>query len=303
MDVGSLIGVIGALLGYIALGVVLRATGLLNAEDARPLNTLLVWVALPALIFTTVRRESIDPALAALPLVAWAVVLVGLAVAWGLARLLKLEGPAAGAFILAAVFGNTAYMGYPVASALLGDAGLVRAIFSDIFGNTLAVITIGTVVASHYGAGNVKTNALKELVTFPPFIALAAALALRSVPVPIGVISWLEALGMLVVPVVMISVGLSLRPRALAARLRPVSALAAVKLVLLPLGALALGSLVLADEASLRIAVLEAGVPTMMFTMIMGLRFKLDIDLLASAILFTMVGAAVTIPLFQLLVG
>ena len=102
----------------------------------------------------------------------------------------ELEGPTAGAFILAAVFGNTAYVGYPVASALLGDAGLVRAIFSDIFGNTLAVITIGTLVASHYGAGNVKVNALKELVTFPPFIALAAALVLRSAPVAMEVSSY-----------------------------------------------------------------------------------------------------------------
>jgi predicted permease len=41
----------------------------------------------------------------------------------------------------------------------------------------------------------------------------------------------------------------------------------------------------------------------MMFTMIMGLRFKLDMDLIASAILLTMMGAVVTIPLLQLLVG
>jgi hypothetical protein len=303
VDVGSLLGVIAAVLGYVALGVALRVGGLLSADDARPLNTLLIWVAMPALIFTTVRREAFDASMAALPVVAWAVVAVGLALAWALARALKLEGPSAGAFILAAVFGNTAYIGYPVASALLGDAGLVRAIFSDIFGNTLAVLTVGTLVASRYGAGEVKVNALKELVTFPPFIALALALISRSAPVPTGVTSWLEALGTLVVPVVMISVGLTLKPRAITGHLKTVGVLAAVRLLVLPLAALALGSLVLADQASVRIAVLEAGVPTMMFTMIMGLRFKLDMDLIASAILLTMMGAVVTIPLLQLLVG
>jgi predicted permease len=303
VDVGSLLGVIGAVMAYIALGVVLRVGGVLSAADARPLNTLLIWVAMPALIFTTVRREAFDPAFAMLPLIGWVVALVGLALAWGLTRLLKLEGPTAGAFMLAAVFGNTAYIGYPVASALLGDAGLVRAIFSDIFGNTLAVITVGTVVASRYGAGQVRTNALKELVTFPPFIALAAAMLLRSAPVPIQVTSWLDALGKLVVPVVMISVGLTLKPRALRGHLAHASVLGALKLVVLPLMALGLGALVLTDEASLRIAVLEAGVPSMLFTMIMGLRFKLDIDFIASAILLTMVGAVITIPLFQLLIG
>lgn len=303
MDVGSLLGVIGAVLGYIALGVALRVGGLLTADDARPLNTLLIWVAMPALIFTTVRREAFDPAFAMLPLIGWAVALAGLALAWGLTRLLKLEGPTAGAFMLAAVFGNTAYIGYPVASAMLGDAGLVRAIFSDIFGNTLAVITVGTIVASRYGAGEVRTNALKELVTFPPFIALAAAMLLRSASVPIEVTSWLDALGKLVVPVVMISVGLTLKPRALRGHLGHASVLGALKLIVLPLMALGLGALVLTDEASLRIAVLEAGVPSMMFTMIMGLRFKLDMDFIASAILVTMIGAVVTIPLMQLLVG
>ena len=303
MDVGSLLGVIGAVVAYIALGVALRVSGVLSADDARPLNTLLIWVAMPALIFTTVRREALDPTLIALPLIGWAVALGGLGVAWLLARALKLDGPTTGAFMLASAFGNTAYVGYPIASALLGDAGLMRAIFSDIFGNTLAVITVGTVVASHYGAGKVKVNALKELVTFPPFVALAAALLLRSVPVPIAVTSWLDALGKLVVPVVMISVGLTLKPRALKAHLRPAGVLAAVKLVVLPLVALGLGLLLSVDAASLRIAVLEAGVPSMMFTMIMGLRFKLDIDFIASAILLTMAGAVVTIPLFQLLIG
>jgi len=303
VDIGSLLGVIGAVLGYIALGVALRVGGLLTADDARPLNTLLIWVAMPALIFTTVRREAFDPGFVALPIIGWVVVLTGLALAWALARALRLEGPTAGAFILAAVFGNTAYVGYPVASAMLGDAGLVRAIFSDIFGNTLAVITIGTLVASRYGSGGVKVNALKELVTFPPFIALAAALALRSVPVPIQVTSWLEALGKVVVPVVMISVGLTLKPRALKGHLKPAGVLAVVKLVALPLTALAIGTAFVADAASVRIAVLEAGVPSMMFTMIMGLRFKLDMDFIASAILLTMIGAVVTIPVMQLMVG
>ncbi len=303
MDLGSLLTVIGGVLGFVAIGVVLRVSGLLSAEDARPLNTVLMWVALPALIFTAVKHSPLDPAFAMLPAIGWVVALLGLAASWGLSKLLKLEGPTAGAFIMVCTFGNTAYVGYPVASALLGDAGLVRAIFSDVFGNTAAVISIGTIVASHYGAHDVKVNTLKEIVTFPPFIALAAALVLHSVPVPTQVTSWLEALGKLVVPMIMISVGLTLKPRALRGHAAHASVVAAIKLVVLPLVAFALGSLLLPDVASLRIAVLEAGVPTMMLIMIMGLRFRLDTDFIASAILMTMVGAIVTIPVLQLLVG
>jgi hypothetical protein len=262
-----------------------------------------MYVALPALVFSTVYRSNIDPGMAILPVIAWAVVLVGLVVAWVAARVLRLEGPIAGAFIMVAVFGNTGYMGYPVAQALLGDSGLVRAIFSDVFGNTAAVITLGTMVATRYGRHDVKVSPVKEIVTFPPFIAMALALVLRSVAVPDVVIGWLDALGKVVVPVIMISVGLTLKPKAVAGHLTQASTVAVIKLVLLPLVALALGSLLLTDPASLRIAVLEAGVPTMMFVMIMGLRYKLDVDFIASAILVTLVGAVVTIPVFQLLLG
>lgn len=303
MEVGSLIAIIAGILAYFGLGVVLRVTGLLKSEDAQPLNTVLMYVALPALIFVTVQKSTLQPSLIGVVALAWVIALVGMALAWGLTRLLKLEGPTAGAFILLAVFGNTGYIGYPVASAILGDPGLARAIFYDVFGNTMAVITIGTFVVSRYGHHNVKVNPLREIVTFPPFIALAAALALHSVSIPLVVTDWLAALGKLVVPVVMISVGLTLKPRAIRTQLGKSLAAASLKLVVLPLIAFGIGLVLFADDVSLRIGVLQAGVPSMMLTMIMGMRFKLDVDFIASTILLTMIGGVITIPVWQLLIG
>lgn len=302
MSIGQLLPVILGVLGYVVLGVVLRLTGLLSAADAKPLNTLLIYVALPALVFNTVQSAVLDWNLAIVPVIAWVLALVGIAIAWGFTRLLRLEGPTAGAFILVAVFGNTAYIGYPVASALLGEPGLVRAIFFDLFGNTAAIITLGALIASHYGEHDLKVNPVREIATFPPFIALALALAMRSVPVPMLVSGWLDVLAKLVVPMIMISVGLSLRPEKVRAHLSKVAIIAGLKIVMLPLMALAIGTFVLGDPASMRIVVLEAGVPSMMLTVVMGMRFKLDVDLIASAIIVTMLGAIVTIPLLQLLV-
>lgn len=303
MEIVGLLGVIGGLLALVGVGIVLRVSGLLSAADARPLNTLLMYVALPALIFSSVYGADIDPALGMLPALSWVVVLLGLGAAWALSRALKLEGPMAGAFIMACVFGNTGYMGYPLAHALLGDAGLVRAIFSDVFGNTAAVISVGSVVAGRYGARDVKVDPLREIVTFPPFIALAAALVLHGIALPQMVISWLDALGNIVVPVIMISVGLSLKPKQLGGHLGLASVVALVKLVILPLMAFALGAVMLDDPLSLRVAVIEAGVPSMMMLVIMGQRYELDSDFIASAILVTMLGAVVTIPVWQLVIG
>lgn len=302
MSIGSLFTVVAGLLGFALAGVVLRVTHLLDAEDAKPLNTVLLYVALPALIFSKVQPAPLDRSLLELPLFGWGVVLVGLLLAWGLTRLLKLEGPTAGAFMLVAVFGNTGYVGYPIAQAMLGDPGLVKAVYSDVFGNTAAVVLVGTFIAAHYGRHDEKVRPLKEVVSYPPFIALAAALALHGIQLPQMVSDWLGALGSIVIPAIMISLGLTLKPRSLARHLAPSLGAAALKLLVLPLVALGVGLLVVRDVDTLRVIVLQAGVPSMMLSMIIGQRFELDVDFIASAILVTMLGAVLAIPLLQLLV-
>jgi predicted permease len=51
----------------------------------------------------------------------------------------------------------------------------------------------------------------------------------------------------------------------------------------------------------LRVAVLQAGMPSMMLTLVVGERFGLDTDFIASAIFVTTAASAVVLPLVQLL--
>jgi predicted permease len=102
----------------------------------------------------------------------------------------------------------------------------------------------------------------------------------------------------MVAPLIMLSVGLSLRPQSIARSAVPLAVLTAIKLVAAPLVALGVGSAVLA-EAPLRVAVLQAGMPSMMLTFVVGERFGLDTDFIAAAIFVTTVAAAVSIPIMQ----
>lgn len=299
LSFGGLAGVIVGLLGFVALGVVLRVSGLLKPRDAHVLNDVLVYVALPALIFTSVHDARVVHGLAEVPLVAWAVTLAGIAAAWLAARLLELPGPVAGGFLLCAAFGNTGYLGYPLARAYLGSAGLVQAIFFDVFGTVVAVLTLGTTLAGRLGHGPAAGSSLKELVAFPPVIALVVALVSRSVPVPIAVSDWLGTLAKMVVPLIMLSVGLSLRRGGLHGRGVPILAIGVIKLLLMPLLAYGLAALFGADVPMTRLLVMEAGMPSMMLGLVLGMRLGLDTDFMASAILVTMLAAVVTVPLAQ----
>jgi len=283
----------------VGIGAILRWARLLSSADARPLNTVIVYVGLPAFVFQAVHGAQLPQSLVGVVVVSWVVFGILLALAFVAQRLMRMPRNRAGGFMLAASLGNTGYLGYPLAAALLGSAAVPAAVFSDIFGTVFALVLVGLPIAARFGEhAEGAPNTFKELLSFPAVIALVLALVLRGVQMPDAVSTGLDVLAKLVAPLIMISVGLSLRPRSV---LRAGGALAVVvglKLVLAPLLALGIGSTIL-PAAALRIAVLQAGMPSMMLTFVVGERYGLDTDFIAAAIFVTTVASALTLPAVQ----
>lgn len=301
MGQGELVSTILTFVAIVGLGTALRLTGILRREDAHPLNQVIIYVALPAFVFDAVYRAELRADLAGVVAVAWAVFVVMLALGWAATRFLKLPKEVAGGFILTVALGNTGYLGYPVASALFGSKGLPEAIFYDVFGTVFALALVGLLVAQRYGDNDeARVNPVRELLTFPAVIALLLALALRFVPIPNPVMNGLGLLASMVAPLVMISVGLSLRFETVGQRAGQLALVGALRLVVAPLIALALGMLVLGRGPALSVTALEAGMPAMMLTLVVGERFGLDTDFIASAIFVTTAASAITLPLLQL---
>lgn len=301
MPLASLAEVIAGLLLLVGVGVLLRATHLLSAEDARPINAVIVYAGLPALVFRAVQPARLTPELAVIAGVAWAVAGASFVLAWLLARWLRLARPAAAGLMLAAALGNTGYIGYPVTRTLLGESGLVRAVFYDVFGTVIALLTIGFLVASSHGTAEEQARPVREMLRFPALVAVVLALVLHPFGVPILVSRGLESLANMTVPLIMISVGITLRPAAVGENLRAVLAASAVKLVAAPALALLVARVLFAgDLEAQRVVVLEAGMPSMMLGLVVGLRFGLDSELIAAAILVTTALSALTVPMWQL---
>jgi predicted permease len=302
VSVATLAGVIGQLLALAGVGVLLRVSGLLVTEDARVLNTVIIYAGLPALVFRAVRSAELSWDLLGVVGIAWLVFGVGLGLAWLAARPFKFPRRTLGGFLMCAALGNTGYIGYPLALGLLGRTGLVRAVFYDVFGTVIALLTVGILIASRFGTSEERPTLPRELLAAPALIAVALALATRSIPVPDPVNSGLDALASLVVPSIMISLGLTLRPRAIGAYAVPIAAVGAIKLIALPLVAMALGTAVLREPDAVRLVALEAGAPAMMLALVYGTRFGLDTEFVAAAIFVTTAASVLTIPLVQALV-
>jgi predicted permease len=294
------------MLALAGVGMILRATGLVKRENAKVINSLVIYAALPALVFRVARQTELSLDLLRVAGVAWLVGGAGFLVAWGLARLLRLPKRTAGAFILVTALGNTGYIGYPVTTMLLGEKALPQAVFYDVFGTVALLFTVGVIVAGRMGTHQGKVSPVKELLSAPAMVALLLGLGSRALPltpsVSAAVMDWLGIIANMTVPLVMISLGLTLSSRGFKGRLAAIGVAGAVKLLVLPevavVSALALGA---AGDA--RLVMLQAGMPSMMLTLIVGERFGLDTDFTASAILATTVACIVTIPLVQMLAG
>jgi predicted permease len=302
----AIAGAILKMLALVGVGLALRLAGLVKRENAKVLNSVIIYAALPALVFRVARQTDLSLDLLLVAAIAWLVGAAGFLVAWGLARLLRLPKKTAGAFILVTALGNTGYIGYPVTTMLLGEKALPQAVFYDVFGTVALLFTVGVIIAGRMGPHQGKVSPLKELLSAPAMVALLLGLASRALPltpsVSTVVMDWLEIVASMTVPLVMISLGLTLSSRGFKGRLTAIGVAGAVKLLVLPevavVAALALG----APGAS-RLVMLQAGMPSMMLTLIIGERFGLDTDFTASAILATTVACIVTIPLVQMLVG
>lgn len=266
------------------------------------MNKIIINVSLPALIFLTVHNARLGADLAKMPVYAVIVMAACLAVAYLTGRLLKLSSPMMGAFLLVAAMGNTGYLGFPMTIGLFGQAELVKSVFYD-FGTVTLIFTAGIILAEYFGDPEHKMNVIKEFITFPSVIALIAGLALNWLTLPGFVETGLDHLGAATVPLIMLTIGLSLEGKKLGQYALPLGGVIVIKLLLSPVFGFLAASAGGLSPADLNIVVLESSMPAVMLSLVVGLKYKLDTEFIALAILVTIIASPLSILLVQVVLN
>lgn len=288
----------------IGAGYALRKGGFVRPEAAKDLNAVVFHLTLPALLFMAVYQTKLSWSLLSLPGVAWLTVGLGMAVGWGLGRAFKLPPAAMGALILAVAFGNTTYLGYPIIEGFYGREHLGYAIFYDQLGNTLAINTVGTYVASRLGQGTASWGgSLKRLALFPPTWGLALGLVLNGLPLPAPLLELVGKLAALTVPLMMVTLGMSLQFRYWREDLGLVGVVAIARLVAIPLVAWGVVKALGLPLAYQQAAVMEAAMPTMFYGLTLALLFNLRVTLVVNTIMVTTLLSFATLPAWRWLLG
>lgn len=275
----------------------------LNADQTRwVLTNLVYYLLLPALVIKVLWQADIGVHSLRFTVLGTTGVFFGIASIWLLARVYHFENRQLGAIMLAASFPNVTYLGLPVLEQTFGPWARSVAIQMDVFATGPLVLTVGIMLARHYGEeGGERHTLWPSILRVPPLVAAAVAVALNTgeVRVPVYIGELLNQLSAGVVPLMLISLGLGLRWDSL--RWRNVPAIAPVvviKMFLMPLFAVGMASLVHLEHEIFVAAVLEMAMPCMVIGVVFCDRYRLDTGLYAAAVTFTTVLSLLTLPLW-----
>jgi malate permease and related proteins len=284
----------------LALGVSFRWFKILPDSASEVINKLVLNLFFPALVLVAVTGVQIQAKLLWVPVIALSVMAMSAAIILFASRALKFARDVEGALLLTAVLGNTAFLGYPICKAYMGESALPAAILYDQLGSFVVFSSFGLWIAASYGGGRSPDAwvSIKRILSFPAFIALLVGVALNWLHIDLanGIQLVLRDIASLLVPMAMFAVGLNFRLIPPADRTAALIVGLMIKMVVAPV--LALGaSFFLLDAKETHVVALQAAMPPMVTAAALASEAKLAPQLAAAMAGFGILLALVWLPL------
>jgi predicted permease len=308
---------LGAFFIIIALGVLFQIIkpSNIDANSARlAINTIVIKFMLPALCFRVISKMDIDINTILFPLSAiltvFASILFAFIVLTILERFIRITKEQKGALIITAAFGNVTFFGLPILIGLYGQEAQKFPLMYDFMGAGTLLWTVGVVIASYYGTiskdGSILKDGLKSLFKTPPVWAMIFGFIANFVglgrELPNFLIKVLEMLSAPVIPMMIFSIGLTLKVPNLKYIALALPAVI-IKLIICPLIAFGIATFLGLSGIALKATIIEAGLPVMVLALFITIQYKLDDNLAALVTIMSIIVSFITIPALVFLVG
>jgi malate permease and related proteins len=271
------------------------------------LGRFLFWVGIPVSIVAFLRRTDLSSSVWVAPIVAWVAILMGAGLAWFLLKspLRFLSGqqgwgqPTQGSFLLAAMVGNTGYIGYPVTLTLVGQKYFAWALFYDLLGTTLGAYGLGVVLAARFGAVEHSHGDLLQTVAKNPALwSFGLGLLARDLTLLPIVEQSLQRLAWSAIALALVLIGMRLQQLSTWQHLAAASISLSIKMLIVPLllgmGLLACGL----NGPPLVVLVLQMAMPPAFATLVLAEVYKLDHNLTVTALALGSIGLLITLPIW-----
>jgi predicted permease len=290
------------ILAMLALGYAFQRLRLLPGNAAQTLNLIVLYVCLPAAVLRYAPRLHLEPALLGVAAVPWLLLLATVPAVAALSRWLRFRDDERAVLLLTVALGNTSFLGYPLTRALIGEHALPYAVVYDQFGAFLILSTFGLWVLARYGHEHKPTakDMLLRLLKFPPLWALVLGFTVMPAQPPTWLAGGLQRLSDALLPLAMLTIGLSVRLSLPREELKALASGLLLKLALMPALATTLVPLLGLHGAMARVTVLESAMPSMVTAGALAIAHGLAPRLAAAMVGYGVLLSLLTLPLWAL---
>lgn len=286
----------------IGLGYVLKRIDFLSNKDIDSLNNLVIYILLPCMIFSALYDADLSllPTLGILPFVILFSSFVTGIFSYIILKQFNLSDKIIWSILVAVMIANTAFMGYPINLGIYGHEGLLRAIFCDIA--TMCIFLILSFILVLRFGGSTKA-AVKKIALFPSLWAIVLGIILNLVHIPIGPVlaNTVNYLGNGAIPLIMLSLGISLDLSGLKRSRNFIIFTSIMKLIFFPAVAFMVVNFLGLVDLQYNVSVIESAMPSGMLSLILAISYKLDYELTSDCIFIDTVISLVSIPVIIML--
>lgn len=289
------------LLGIFVIGYLLKRA---SKDYSKELIDLVIWVFLPAFILNLLKNISLDSDIVIVIGLGFLSVAFGLGLAFLAYKLLALDKKTAACLMLVSSVGQTGFLGIPYISAFYGDEGLRYAIFFDEISTVFSVIILG-IFLSNWGNGQSfeYKKALKDVLFFPPVVAIVLALSVGEVFNNSFLEMTLDMLASVLIPSVILAIGMRFSIVGLKGNLLLTKLSIFIKMVLMPFFIYWCARVFFeADDIALKATVVEAAMPPMVLASVFAIKGGLNPNLAISSVALGMIISFVIIPFLYTIV-
>jgi malate permease and related proteins len=294
----SSIETILAIILLILIGYISKRIGLLKYEDSITLNKIVVNIAIPSLIFLAMYTANLSNIKVLIPITLICIVtgiLSGLLVyLFSMAR--GYSKKTKWALVGTSTLFNSGFLGYPVVLGIFGASGLVRAVFYDM-GSTILFICLGILFITIFEGK--YTSIIRRTFLFPPIWGIILGIVANFMHLNIGVLplNVLQYLSGAAIPIIMISLGISLEVGGLKSYLGAASLVSFIRLAVSPVIAVSMIYILGLTGLESTVTIIEAGMPSAMLSLVLAASYDLDIKAAAACIFLSTVLSMISLPI------
>jgi hypothetical protein len=288
------------LFGVMLIGWILRKMRVIGRSAVKTLSDYAYYVGFPILVFVSLHNIDFAALLDhKLYLVNLISIFLIAGIAYTVARALKFNDKLKAAFIVCVLFGNTAYMGLPLNKLALGEAAMPFASIIAAIYITLT-FTLGLFILRHYSGVETKTKFWVLRVPLIWGVILGILFSCTGLSLPFS--NLFEMIASSASPVALIAIGAFLYDAKLGGRIREITILSSLKLVLFPVTVLLISLASSFGNLAFESSLLQAAMPVAITTFILAHKFDTESDFVASAIVISTLASIVSLSVVLLFV-